>query len=139
MIRLKSPLEGKKAYFGEVADPFSAEGFELGGNWEYDQGSFDKILFREGAETIYLRLPFRVLSGVLDQHDAYLQFEGPLIMKHVVNDGIDHDGHSILSSTGLNQFQKPADPDGDIPNEEKWKEKGEQVIARMMQDLKLYD
>lgn len=131
MIHLQTDLEGKQAYYGKVKDMFTEQGFVLGGNWDYYNGCFDSILSREGGETIYLRLPFRVIAGALDEDGAHLEFQTPLIVKHVVNEGIETEDNSLLTATGFNQFQEPLDLDGQIKNDDKWKEAGEEVVRKI--------
>ena len=128
MISLQTELEGKRNYFGYLQGQFKKYGFFLCGAWEYDRGKFDAVLWREKGETIYLRLPFHVLSGELDKRDAYLEFRTPYIIKHVVNTGLDRDENSLLSATGFNQFQKPLDKDGKIDNKEKWTHHGDSLV-----------
>ncbi|OES43901.1 YugN family protein [Domibacillus iocasae] len=132
MLKLHTELEGKKAYFGDVRDMFKDLGYDLGGNWEYDQGSFDGILWRESGETIYIRLPFTVLKGALDEYDAWIEFHPPFVIKHVVNIGLEKDEHSLVTASGFNQFQDPVDPDGQIKNKNKWEEAGEKAVQRII-------
>ncbi|OMP66163.1 YugN family protein [Domibacillus epiphyticus] len=132
MLKLQTELEGKKAYFGDMQDRFKNLGFDLGGNWDYDKGSFDSILWREGGETIYIRIPFFVLDGVLDDDDASIEFQTPYIIKHVVNIGLDDDENSLLTASGFNQFQDPVDADGQIKNKNKWEDAGEQAVKQII-------
>lgn len=129
MISFQSEIEGKEAVFGEIVEPFAMEGFDLGGNWEYDGGYFDHALEQEGGETIYVRLPVEVTRGQLDDAQANLKFLRPLIVRHVVHTGIDDD----VGSAGLmNQFQSPIEKDGDIYNEQQRIEKARQAIQRLL-------
>lgn len=137
MINLETNIEGKRATFGSVQDEWMKYDVNLGGHWEYDGGCFDTILNREGGETIYLRIPFRVIEGVLDDYNASIEFQKPFVLKHIVNLGIDKDENSILSATGINQFQKPIDTDGPIKKKSKWEEAGEKEVARLMKKVVL--
>ncbi|MGM8212490.1 YugN family protein [Virgibacillus sp. W0430] len=132
MIKLDTNIVGKQTYFGHIQNMCKHHGYCLAGNWEYDRGYFDTILWREGGETIYVRIPFNVVKGELDRYDAQLEFSTPYIIKHVVNIGLDRDENSLLSAIGFNQFQKPLDTDGHIDNKDKWVEAGEQAVDHFM-------
>lgn len=131
MLMLQTKLEGKKACFGVIRERIDKLGFTVGGNWDYDRGCFDSILWREGGETIYLRIPFVVTDGELDNYNASILFQAPYVIKHVVNIGLDKDENSLLSATGLNQFQEPLDKDGYIRNKNQWADLGEQAVLKV--------
>lgn len=133
MLQLQTAIKGKQTHFGHVKSIFEQNGYYLSGNWDYDRGSFDGILWREGGETIYLRIPFIVLDGELDQFDAVIQFTTPYVIKHVVNIGLDRDESSLLTTTGLSQFQNPVDRDGQIHNKSEWEEIGEEAISQLIE------
>lgn len=133
MLQLQTAIEGKQSHYGHVKDIFEQNGYFLGGNWDYDRGSFDGILWREGGETIYLRIPFIVIDGELDQFDAAIQFTTPYVIKHVVNIGLDRDESSLLTTTGLSQFQNPVDSDGRIHDRSEWEEIGELAVSQLLE------
>src|SRR5690625_2144125 len=124
MIHLETDMEGKQMTFGNAQQYLKDFGFFIGGNWEYDSGMFDGVLHRESGETIYLRLPFDVIEGELDQSDAMIEFQKPFVIKHVVNLGLDKDANSLLTVAGFSQFQEPLDKDGYIHDKSKWVEFG---------------
>lgn len=130
MIKLDTEIEGVTAYFGHMEALFKELGYVLGGNWDYHRGKFDGILWREEGESIYIRIPFHVLQGELDRHDAYIEFQNPYVIKHVVNIGLDRDENSLLSATGFNQFQEPLDTDGYIRDKSRWEEAGEFAVKQ---------
>lgn len=130
MLKLQTSLEGKAAMFGDVHDKFSKDGYKLGGNWDYDKGSFDSVLDREEGETIYLRIPFSVEEGQLDDYGATILFHTPYLVKHVVNIGLDDDQSSLLTST-LNQFQEPIETDGQVEDKSRWIQAGEQAVEQL--------
>lgn len=139
MIQLDTELEGKKAFFGEARGLAKQFGLSMCGSWEYDGAFFDAVLEREQGETIYLRMPFHVLEGMLDRNDAFIEFGTPFVIKHVVHIGLDKDENSLLAATGLNQFQEPLDKDGYIRDKSKWEEVGEDVsneFARAIVDVR---
>lgn len=135
MLKLQTELEGKTAFFGDVKNSFEHLGYNLSGNWDYDKGSFDSILKRDKGETIYLRIPFFVRNGVLDEYDAAIEFQTPYVIKHVENIGLDEDKHSLLTATGFNQFQDPVEKDGKIKNKSKWEDAGEQAVKEIINYL----
>jgi len=128
-------LEGERMTFGEAQKFFKQFGIFIGGNWEYDRGMFDGVLHRENGETIYLRMPFTVVKGELDSRKAVIQFEKPFIIKHVVNLGLDYDSNSLITVSGLAQFQKPLDNDGYLPNKSEWQEFGEELVGDILDKL----
>lgn len=133
MLKFESELEGKQVEFGSLRDKIKRYGFCLGSYWDYDQGFFDTILYKKNEETIYLRLPFVVTSGILDSSKAQIQFQTPYVIKHVVNLGLDFDESSLLEATGFSQFQDPVDKDAEIQNKHKWVIAGEQVVDKVLQ------
>ncbi|MBD8027968.1 hypothetical protein H9636_15055 [Ureibacillus sp. Re31] len=133
MLKFESELEGKQVEFGSLRDKIKRYGFCLGSYWDYDQGFFDTILYKKNEETIYLRLPFVVTSGMLDSSKAQIQFQTPYVIKHVVNLGLDFDESSLLEATGFSQFQDPVDKDAEIQNKHKWVIAGEQVVDKVLQ------
>ncbi|KMY51473.1 YugN family protein [Peribacillus loiseleuriae] len=136
MIKLQSGIEGKQAYFGVVREMFNSFGCSFCSNFEYDQGKFDTVLWREDGETIYLRIPFNVLDGALDHSNAFIEFGTPYVIKHVVNIGLDYDENSLLTTTaGLNQFQEPLDNDGYLRDKSHWKKAGEETIDHVLNSM----
>ncbi|MHA6260773.1 YugN family protein [Sporosarcina sp. CAU 1771] len=135
MLELETKLEGKSSYFGLVRDCISEIGYHIGGNWDYHKGYFDHILCSEEGERIYVRIPFRVLDGELDQDEAYIRFEKPYIIKHVVHIGLDRDGSSLIDATGFSQFQPPLDKDGQIKDKSRWMHAGEVAVQQLVDCL----
>jgi hypothetical protein len=132
MLKLQTELEGQTASFGIVSDCIRELGYHLGGNWDYDRGCFDHILCQEGGETIYIRIPFFVMDGELDDYGASIKFGTPYIIKHVVHVGLDRDGDSLLDATGFSQFQKPIDKDGKIIHKNRWIHAGEVAVKDLL-------
>lgn len=135
MLYLDTHIEGETMTFGEAKQFLKPFGIIIGGNWEYDRGMFDGILHRDGGETVYIRMPFTVVEGELDSRKAIIQFQKPFIIKHVVNLGLDYDGSSLLTVSGLGQFQKPLDQDGYLPNKSEWQEFGEELVGDILDKL----
>ncbi|GGH70757.1 hypothetical protein GCM10010978_06020 [Compostibacillus humi] len=135
LILNETEIEGKQMYFGEAKRDFKKMGLVIGDSWDYHKGVFDGVMHKEGGETIYIRLPFRVVEGELDRQDALIEFQKPFIVKHVVNLGLDTDENALLTVTGLSQFQKPLDTDGYIHDKSKWVEFGEETIGDILNRL----
>ncbi|QTD43275.1 YugN family protein [Sporosarcina sp. Te-1] len=85
--------------------------------------------------TIYLRCPFDVIRGELDQEEALLLFKTPFIIKHTLNIGLDEEESPVLTVTGLEQFQEPVDKDAPIEKKSSWAEDAEQVLAKTLSSL----
>lgn len=136
MLLLDTNVSGNRMTFGDARRFLKPYNIIISGNWEYDRGIFDGILHRENGETIYLRLPFVVVEGELDHDRAVIEFQRPYIIKHVVNLGLDKDSSALLTTTGLNQFQKPLDKDGYIEDKSKWQEFGEEIVGSIFDQLK---
>ena len=130
MIELKTSLPGKKTLFGDACKILGEHDIQMGGNWDFDRGNFDTILNTDGKDTIYLRIPFHVIDGELDEDSAMIEFDVPFIINHVVNIGLDDDDSPVLAAVGLDQFQTPEDKDGPIVYHEKWVNAGEERIAK---------
>lgn len=135
MIKLDTAIEGKRAKFGHAREVFKSYGCSFCSNFEYHQGKFDAVLWREGGETIYLRVPFYVLEGALDHSNAFIEFGIPYVIKHVVNIGLDYDENSLTATTGLNQFQKPLDQDGYIRDKSRWAIAGEETVEQILHSM----
>ncbi|MEZ7172147.1 YugN family protein [Sporosarcina sp. OR05] len=134
MIELKTSMPGKKALFGDACTVLGEHGLQMGGNWDFDKGYFDTILHQDGDDSIYLRVPFDVIDGMLDEDSAMIEFGKPFIIRHVLNIGLDDDDSPVLAAVGLDQFQKPDDPDAPIPYSEKWVEEGEAHVSRFSEN-----
>ncbi|RXT08156.1 YugN family protein [Ammoniphilus sp. CFH 90114] len=138
MISVPSEIEGKVATYGEIEDAFNREGFVLGGNWEYDKGYFDAALERDGGETIYLRVPVEVMEGELDDGGARLRFHQPFLVRHVVHTRNFSDSIPLVDqlpgqlNTLVNQFQTPAEVDGDIHDVDRRVEEARAAIAKIL-------
>ncbi len=135
MLQFESEINGKHAQFGLLREKLKNYGFGLGGYRDYNQGFFDATLCKQGGETIYLRLPFVVTSGMLDSGNANIQFQTPYVIKRVGMDGVDLDEGSLFNAAGHSQFHAPIDIDGDIADKNKWVRAGEQVVGKVLQYL----
>ncbi|KKB43677.1 YugN family protein [Bacillus thermotolerans] len=137
MIQLDTALEGKRALYGEISQPLREHGFDIGGNWDFDQGMFDSTLASEGSETVYLRLPFDVEEGMMDEDDAMIVFKKPFVIKHVANIGLEKDGSGALTATGIEQFQSPKDKDAPISHKKDWVQEGKEKVNQILEEVPL--
>ncbi|CAM4355106.1 YugN family protein [Paenibacillus tarimensis] len=132
MIPISSSLENSSHEFTEVRNLLKDYKFSLGGNWDYKSGFFDRFLDEE-AHKVWLRLPFEVTSGNIDEDreelDAKIRFGQPFVLKHLYNEGIEHDATPRVFGALFDQFQHPLDPDA--PVEDKWLQKGEEVLRQI--------
>ncbi|WP_053361427.1 YugN family protein [Bacillus sp. FJAT-27251] len=137
MIKLETELEGKGARYTDIVDAFESHGFNVGGNWDYDHGMFDKTLADEDGETIYLRVPFDVAEGNLDDNDARVVFGTPFVVNHIADTDIDQEDSAVLTTTGMEQFKSPVDKDGPIQKKSKWAVEGEREIAELLGNIEI--
>ncbi len=129
MQPIASSLEGRESTFGQVRQALAPEGFTLA-NWEYDRGFFDKQL--DDKAMVYLRLPFEVTEGELDNAEARIRFGTPFVLKHVYQTGNDPTIGYFASQTVaplVNQFQEPVDKDA--PVDPFWAEQAKRVVRRV--------
>lgn len=135
MYQLSSELSGKLYLLSDAREKTASAGFVLGGNWDYDHGSFDKAL--DDKDMVWLRIPFVMTKGSLDseqkEREGTLQFGTPFVLKHVYEDGIDSTAMVGVASSLVNQFQAPADPDDNI--ERKWVKIAEEELRKLEQQL----
>lgn len=119
MIALESKLTGQELYFTDVQERLESMGFMLGGNWEYTGGSFDLPL--DGEERmVWLRIPFTTVYGRIDPDsplpNTRVTFDTPYVLKHVYQEGNDPEANMHIAGALFDQFQKPADPDAEVPD-----------------------
>lgn len=130
MIALESKIEGEEISFSDAQKQLSELGFTLGGNWDYEHGSFDYALDEE--DKVWLRLPFDVAVGKLDseregQEDTVLRFGVPFVLKHLYNEGIDKSSDFMTYRGFVDQFQAPVDADAQV--EDIWIDKAKGPLA----------
>jgi len=125
---LASSLTSQIHDYGVSRELLSDRGFALGGNWEYDRGSFDCAL--DDDRKVWLRLPFVVTAGKLDGEaepmDTEIKFGEPYVLKHQYNEGLDEEAQASTLGGLLNQFSDPADPDDGI--ESVWIERAQRKL-----------
>ncbi|MGG1662438.1 YugN family protein [Brevibacillus sp. NRS-1366] len=127
MKPIKSSLQGTRGTFGYFREALQPN-FTLA-NWDYEQGFFDRTL--DDRNTVYLRLPVKVLQGELDSPDAWLEIGEPFVLRHVYQTGLDEDIGYVepLVSSVMNQFQEPVDKDAQIDS--RWVRKAEAIVKEL--------
>jgi hypothetical protein len=125
--RLTSQVQ-EFAPFRRAVEPL---GFVIGGNWEYDRGSFDCAL--DKADKVWLRLPFEVAHGNLDSEseeiDAKIRFGRPYVLNHVYNEGLDPEAEPRPLGAVLDQFSEPSNPDAAV--DRRWIEEARRKLAEV--------
>ncbi|WP_042165199.1 YugN family protein [Paenibacillus gorillae] len=129
MMPLSSTLESYQNRYTEVRSQLEEQQFSLGGNWDYTSGSFDRAL--DDANKVWLRLPFQVISGSIDDSsqdtDAVIRLGTPYVLKHLYNEGNDPEAKAHLVGALFDQFQTPVDPDANI--EPKWLDQAKEALS----------
>ncbi|WP_420818444.1 YugN family protein [Paenibacillus ginsengarvi] len=133
---IHSALDGRMEEYDRVYDYLQQHQFTLGGNWEYDHGSFDHAL--DEANKVWLRLPFEVTRGRLESADApnpgtRIMMGTPFVLKHLYNEGLDDDATMRTYGALFDQFQAPVDEDAKV--EDHWVTRGEQLLRKVEQGL----
>jgi hypothetical protein len=136
MVPLPSELENREEDFGKIQATLVRHQFSLGGNWEYDHGSFDRFL--DEGHKVWLRLPFKVTRGHLDgetvNEDTFIRMGTPFVLKHIYNEGLDGEAQVRTLGGMVDQFQEPVDNDADI--EQKWVDQANLVLKDVEMGLR---
>lgn len=116
MIELPSKIEGKSVTLAELEAKLKPLGYSIGGNWDYDHGSFDyKVSDKDGY--LFLRLPFNTVEGQLDADGCIVKMQRPFLLSHIYQKGLDDHAHSSNTMATFNQFSEPVDEDGEVPEQ----------------------
>jgi len=129
MIPIESSITGKQYKLQYLEEKLKPKGYVIGGNWEYDRGSFDYKMSDE-RQYLYLRVPFVAVKGALDERGTEVELQQPYLLAHRYESGIDE---SVEHAGMLNQFQTPADKDAPFPEE--WIDKGVELVRELEQIL----
>ena len=115
MIELNSLIQGQRFEKGELEEFLTAQGFTVGGGWDYDHAYFDYV-FQKTPYYDVLRIPVYVKSGDFEQASAKLECGIPFLLRHCYQYGIDDEKDALFGLGGgaLNQFQKTTNPDAPI-------------------------
>ncbi|WP_276354654.1 YugN family protein [Cohnella caldifontis] len=128
MYPIDSKLTSQVQEFVPFRSAAAEKGFVLGGNWDYDHGSFDCAL--DGVDKVWLRLPFEVTHGNLDseseENDAKIRFGQPYVLKHMYNEGLNPEAEAKPLGAMFDQFSEPANPDAEV--ETRWIEEARRKL-----------
>jgi hypothetical protein len=128
MIEIPSRLEGKTFSLYKLEQLLKPLGYVIGGNWDYDHGSFDYKMDDEAGYQ-FLRVPFEAIDGQLDSHGTTVKFGRPFLLSHKYQIGVDD--HADVGNFGasFNQFAEPQDPDATFP--EKYINVGKALVKEL--------
>ncbi len=116
MIPISSVLEAREHHFLDTLHALESQRFALGGNWDYDRGSFDRPLDEE--RKVWLRIPFEVTIGHIDVEsadtDARIKLGTPYVLRHEYREGNDPEASFRVMGALFDQFQSPSDPDAEV-------------------------
>ncbi|OBZ09299.1 YugN family protein [Bacillus sp. FJAT-26390] len=133
MIPISSVLESREQHFLETKELLESQQFTLGGNWEYDSGSFDRSLDED--HKVWLRIPFEVLVGNIDSievdNEAKIKLGTPYVLKHLYREGNDPEASVRVVGALFDQFQSPSNPDADV--EPQWIDRAKQALQEVEQ------
>ncbi len=128
MIEIPSTIEEKRMALSELEAKLKPMGYSIGGNWDYDHGSFDyKISDQDGY--LFLRIPFNAIEGQLDADGCRVELQRPYLLSHIYQEGLDDHAHSSNTLASFNQFSEPVEKDADVPNQ--YKEIGESLLKQV--------
>ncbi|MDE3841147.1 hypothetical protein C0966_18015 [Bacillus methanolicus] len=128
MIEIPSKVEGLHVDLYKLEQLLKPLGYSIGGNWEYDHGSFDyKIDDESGYQ--FLRIPFRAIDGQLDSHSCTVMVERPYLLSHLYESGLDDNASMGNTLTSFNQFSEPVDKDASFP--EKYIDIGKSLVNEL--------
>lgn len=129
MIPIESKVTGKQFRLQFLEEKLKPLGYDIGGNWDYDRGSFDYKLGDDG-HYLFLRVPFTAVKGALDERGTEVEVNEPYLLAHKYEDGIDEE---VRTAGLLNQFQSPVEKDAPFPPE--YLETGKQLVNELEQLL----
>jgi len=128
MIEIPSRLEGQVFRLYTLEQELKPLGYTIGGNWDYDHGSFDyKIDDEVGYQ--FLRVPFEAVDGQLDSDGTSVKIGRPFLLSHKYQRGLDDNVHDDNLESIINQFSEPQDPDASFP--EKYIDLGKALVKEL--------
>ncbi|KGX86733.1 YugN-like family protein [Pontibacillus litoralis] len=132
MITIPSKVESHTFSLYDLEQMLKPIGYVIGGNWDYEHGSFDyKMEDDEGYQ--FLRVPFIAVNGQLDDKEVRVKLGQPYLLAHQYQSGLDDQVHSGNIQAAFNQFQEPENPDAEVP--ERIIEIGQQLVFQLEEVL----
>jgi hypothetical protein len=132
MIEIPSKLEGQTFKLYTLEQQLKPLGYVIGGNWDYDRGSFDYKM-ADDAGYQFLRIPFIAVDGQLDSNGVTVELGKPYLLSHQYQSGLDDHAHVGSMNASVNQFSEPEDPDATFP--EKYISSGKALVKELEQRL----
>lgn len=136
MIPIQSTIEGREVEFATMQQYLQSYQFNLGGNWDYDHGCFDRHL-DEQARKVWLRIPFHVTRGHIDSEkentEAMIKIGKPYVLKHIYNEGLDAEAVPRVYTSVFDQFQDPLDKDAEV--EQQWLNAAGEILRAVERGL----
>ncbi|MCP8969822.1 YugN-like family protein [Ectobacillus ponti] len=134
MIPIHSRMEGHTSQLYKLEQLMKPLGYVIGGNWDYEKGSFDYKLDDENGYQ-FLRIPFTAVNGELDARGAVVRLGTPFLLSHQYQDSLDDHVNTLAAGlTSLDQFSEPKDRDA--PVDSKYIDAGE-ALVRELEDVLL--
>ncbi|MFD1020531.1 YugN-like family protein [Thalassobacillus hwangdonensis] len=128
MIPISSKVTGEVFSLHDLESKLSPLGYVIGGNWDYDHGSFDyKIDDDVGYQ--FLRVPFDVEHGSLDAPTSTVKIGEPFLLSHKYQRGLDDNVHVGNIKASFDQFSEPQDPDASV--DEKYIAVGQELVREL--------
>ena len=136
MKPISSALENFTDDYDRIQQHLHLFQFTLGGNWEYDSGSFDRAL--DDEKKVWLRLPFEVTHGKLAGPEspnpgARIRMGTPFVLNHIYREGLDHEAVPRTYGALFDQFQDPVDKDASV--DDRWVQEAAQLLRQVEQGL----
>lgn len=128
LIEIPSKIEGTHYDLYMLEQVLKPMGYTIGGNWDYDHGSFDYTIDERVGYQV-LRLPFRAVDGQLDSNGCTVEFQRPFLLSHKYQRGLDD--HADVGNIGasFNQFSEPVDKDASFPRQ--YEEVGKSLLKEV--------
>jgi hypothetical protein len=123
-------MENYEGQFIDIRQFFHEQGYDEGGNWDYDHGYFDRKL-ADSPGYLFIRVPVFVKEGEFGDDEAFVRLGKPFLLRHkyqVAND--DYVDMTVINAT-YNQFAEPEDADATVTEEEVAETK--EIIRRLDQ------
>lgn len=132
MIPIPSKIESQVFSLYDLEQKLKPLGYVIGGNWEYEHGSFDyEISDKVGYQ--YLRVPFTAVNGQLDAPQVTVEMGEPFLLSHKYQRGLDDHTHVGNFKASFDQFSEPVDPDAEFPEE--YVEVGRELVQELERKL----
>ncbi|WP_158737788.1 YugN family protein [Alteribacillus sp. YIM 98480] len=112
MIEVSSKIENHKFVLYDLEKKLKPIGYEIGGNWDYDHGSFDYKISNENGYQFF-RVPFTAVDGELEQKGVVVQIGTPFVLTHKYQEHVDNVSEPY--NAVLNQFSEPVEHDAEVP------------------------